>query len=91
MKKALSTFVAIIIIYSSFAQANEKKVIPQGKIFDLDKPSTAIPVKPTITTNTATYQGKSIPVYVSKNGKLFVIMTSKKTGKEYKRYLNDVD
>ena len=32
-------------------------------------------------------KGVKYPIYVSKNGKYYVIRTSKKTGKEYKQYL----
>lgn len=32
-------------------------------------------------------KGERLPVYVSKNGKLFVIRTSKKTGNQYNQYL----
>lgn len=34
-----------------------------------------------------TSKGETFPVYESKNGKLFVIRTSKETGKQYKQYL----
>jgi hypothetical protein len=32
-------------------------------------------------------KGNTYPVYLSKNGKLFIIKTSKKTGKNYNYYL----
>ena len=45
----------------------------------------------TETTATSKYyidnKGERYPVYVSKNGKLFVIRTSKNTGKQYNQYL----
>ncbi len=34
-----------------------------------------------------TEKGETFPVYLSKTGKLFVIRTSKTTGKEYRSYL----
>ena len=34
--------------------------------------------------------GKEYPIYLSKNGKAFIIRVSKKTGKEYKQYLPEV-
>ena len=34
--------------------------------------------------------GKEYPIYLSKNGKAFIIRTSQKTGKEYKQYLPQV-
>ena len=33
-------------------------------------------------------KGVTYPVYISKNNKLFIIKTSKKTGKNYNYYLN---
>ena len=35
-----------------------------------------------------TSKGDKYPVMVSKKGRLFVVRTSKKSGKEYKQYLN---
>ena len=34
-----------------------------------------------------TEKGEVFPVYVSKNGKFFIIRTSKNTGNQYKQYL----
>lgn len=34
--------------------------------------------------------GKEYPIYLSKNGKAFIIRVSKKTGKEYRQYLPQV-
>lgn len=34
--------------------------------------------------------GKVYPIYLSKNGKAFVVRVSKKTGREYKQYLPEV-
>lgn len=34
--------------------------------------------------------GKVYPIYLSKNGKAFIIRVSKKTGNEYKQYLPEV-
>lgn len=34
-----------------------------------------------------TSKGEKFPIYVSSNGKYYVIRTSKKTGKQYKQYL----
>jgi len=35
-----------------------------------------------------TSKGDVFPIYVSKNGKYFIVRTSKESGKEYKQYLN---
>jgi uncharacterized protein YxeA len=34
--------------------------------------------------------GKEYPIYLSKNGKAFIVRVSKKSGKEYKQYLPQV-
>ena len=37
-----------------------------------------------------TKDGKEYPIYLSKNGKAFIVRVSKKTGKEYKQYLPQI-
>lgn len=34
-------------------------------------------------------KGEQMPIYLSVNGRAFVIMTSSKSGKEYKKYLGE--
>jgi hypothetical protein len=34
--------------------------------------------------------GKEYPIYLSKNGKAFIVRVSKKTGREYKQYLPQI-
>lgn len=34
-------------------------------------------------------EGKTYPIFLSKNGRAYVIRTSKKTGNEYKQYLGE--
>ena len=34
--------------------------------------------------------GKEYPIYLSKNGKAFIVRVSKKSGKEYRQYLPEV-
>lgn len=34
--------------------------------------------------------GKEYPIYLSKNGKAFIVRVSKKSGREYKQYLKEV-
>lgn len=36
----------------------------------------------------AMYKGNSYPVYQSAKGKKFIFMTSKKTGKQYRKYID---
>jgi len=40
------------------------------------------------TGETAMYNGKIHPVYLSERGKLFIFVISKKTGNKYKKYIN---
>jgi hypothetical protein len=56
------------------------------QVYNLDKKkdTTSTNVK---TADVAIYQGKKLPVYKSKNNKLFIYVTSKK-GKKYKKYIN---
>lgn len=56
------------------------------KVYDLDKKkdTTSTNVK---TNDVAIYHGEKLPVYRSKNNKLFIYVTSKK-GTKYKKYLN---
>lgn len=56
------------------------------KIYNLDKKRDSISYKKT--NDVAIYHGENKTVYLSKNGKLFIFVTSKKSGKEYKKYLN---
>lgn len=37
-----------------------------------------------------TKDGKEYPIYLSKNGKAFIVRVSKKSGREYKQYLPQV-
>jgi len=62
-------------------------VSAQPKVYNLDKKdSSSVSYKKT--QDVAIYQGEKKPVYVSAKGKLFIFVTSKKSGKEYKKYLN---
>jgi len=56
------------------------------KVYNLDAKRDSISY--TKTQDVAIYHGEKKPVYLSKNGKLFIFVTSKKSGKEYKKYLN---
>ncbi len=55
------------------------------KVYNLDKKdTTSSNIK---TADVAIYHGEKLPVYKSKNNKLFIYVTSKK-GNKYKKYLN---
>jgi len=76
MKKAILT--ALVLLSMSMSYGQDK--------YDLDvKQSREVTYK--ATGETAKYRGQSVPVYVTKNGKLFIFATSKKTGKQYKKYI----
>jgi hypothetical protein len=60
------------------------------KVYDLDaKSGLNSDGKPTYkeTGSTAIYHGEHVPVYMTSRGKLFIWVTSKKTGTKYKKYI----
>lgn len=63
--------------------AQSVKHIPNGKVFNLDK------VDEVETTNKAILKGIEYKVYATSKGKLYIKLTSAKTGKQYRRYLKD--
>jgi sugar diacid utilization regulator len=75
MKKIIITL-ALLLSLNSYSQ----------KVYDLDKKTNSISY--TKTNDVAIYQGEKKVVYLSKNNKLFIFVTSKKSGKEYKKYIN---
>lgn len=77
MKKLLITSLLLLSL-NAFSQ--------DRKVYNLDKPKDSISY--TKTKDVAIYHGEETPVYLSKNGKLFIFVTSKKSGKQYKKYLN---
>ncbi len=75
MKKTIIT-IALLFSLNSYSQ----------KVYDLDKKRDSISYK--ATNDVAIYHGEKKVVYLSKNNKLFIFVTSKKSGKEYKKYIN---
>jgi hypothetical protein len=75
MKKSI---IAIVLLFSlnSYSQ----------KVYNLDKKKDSVSYK--ATTDVAIYHGEKKVVYLSKNGKLFIFVTAKKSGKDYKKYIN---
>ncbi len=72
-------FITAILLFSMSLSAQ--------KIYDLDKKKDSTSKSSNIkTSDIAIYNGKKLPVYKSKNNKLFIVVTSK-SGKEYKKYL----
>jgi len=74
MKNLIIT-IALLLAINSYSQ----------KIYNLDKKRDSISYKKT--QDVAIYHGEKKTVYLSKNNKLFIFVTSKKSGKEYKKYL----
>lgn len=58
----------------------------QQKVYNLDTQDLKQSAK--ITGDVAVYKGINYPVYMSKTGKLFIIVVSK-SGKEYRKYLKN--
>lgn len=75
MKKSIIT-IALLLSLNSYSQ----------KMYDLDKKRDSVSYKKT--NDVAIYHGEKKTVYLSKNNKLFIFVTSKKSGKEYKKYIN---
>lgn len=76
MKKTIIT-IALLLSLNSYSQ----------KVYDLDN-KTDSSISYTKTNDIAIYHGEDKVVYLSKKGKLFILVTSRKTGKEYKKYIN---
>lgn len=77
MKKIFITSLLLLSLIS-FSQTR--------KVYNLDVKKDSISY--TKTNDVAIYHNEEKPVYLSKNGKLFIFVTSKKSGKIYKKYLN---
>jgi hypothetical protein len=69
--------ICLLLIVSS-------QTFAQSKVYNLDKKADSVSY--TKTKDIAIYHGETLPVYMSKNGKLFIIVTSKK-GNQYKKYI----
>jgi hypothetical protein len=77
MKKSFITAVLVSASLLSFGQ---------GNFYSSSRSRSAGEPKVTGYTYTNS-RGEKMPVYVSDSGRYFVIMTSKKTGKTYRKYL----
>lgn len=93
--KHILTILLLGVFTASFAQTlpstlkqkdntlQSVKPIPNGKVFNLDR------VDEIETTNKAILKGIEYKVYATSKGKLYIKLTSAKTGKQYRRYLKD--
>lgn len=67
-----------------------QNVVLKGKTFIEQQTDST---KSNATKTEYTYQDKKgnvYPIYLSSRGKAFILMTSKKTGKEYRKYLPEI-
>jgi hypothetical protein len=71
-------FIVLMLIISA-------QTFAQSKTYNLDQKKDT--VNYTQTKDFAVYHGETLPVYISKNGKLFIFVVSK-SGNKYKKYLN---
>ena len=87
--KTLITF--ILIIFCAFTTVFAQNYTQKGTTFIENTSNSASKRGKSIET-TYTWQdkeGKSHKIYLSKNGRAFVKVTSKKTGNKYNKYLNE--
>ena len=87
--KALITL--IIAIFCTFTTVFAQKYTQKGTTFIENTSNSTIKRGKSIETK-YTWQdkeGKSHKIYLSKNGRAFVKVTSKKTGNEYNKYLDE--
>ena len=80
---------SIFLLFCIFKTVNAQNYTQKGTTFIQNKStskqkSSAIETKYTWQDS----KGDTYPIYLSKNGKAFVKMISKKTGKEYHKYLD---
>jgi len=88
MKKAFFSIVLLISVFAG-AKAETKKTTSckiEGTTIKSVKSAKAEPVLTKYTYEDK--EGNKYPVMLSVNGRAFVLRTSKKTGKEYKQYLD---
>lgn len=84
----LAWSMAMVAQTSTHSTTEKKLVINEStKVIDLDASSNN---GPTYTNSgyTAIFKGTSYPVYVSSKGKKFIFMVSKKSGKQYRKYID---
>lgn len=87
--KHLVLYILMMLTFSINTSA-QSVVIKQGNTFvQVKKSTTKNPPKKTEYTYKAS-DGKIYPIYLSSKGKVFIIKTSKKTGKQYRQYLSEV-
>ena len=81
MKHLITLLVALIVSVASYAE-----VVREGNTFKVEKTTSVNNDKQTPYT-WQDKEGKTYPIFITKNGACYIIKVSKKTGKEYKQYL----
>lgn len=79
----------MVILAFMVGTSGAQNVQRQGKVFVEQKATRTTQAQKTEYVYKAK-DGKEYPIYLSKNGKAFIIRVSKKTGKEYRQYLPQV-
>lgn len=81
----------IITIFCAFTTVSAQNYIQKGTVF-IENTSNSTSKRGKSIETKYTWQdkeGKSHKIYLSKNGRSFVKVTSKKTGNEYNKYLDE--
>lgn len=85
--------IAITLAFFAALGAHGQSVIRNGKTFieQVDSTKRRAVKEPTKTEYTyVDKNGTSYPIYLSSNGKAFIVRTSKRTGKAYRQYLPEI-
>lgn len=86
MKKIFICAIAIMMASASVINAEIKR---EGNTFSVVSESKQ-KAEPTATTyKYTTKDGKEYPIYLSKNGRAYILKVSQKSGNEYKQYLGE--
>ncbi len=84
MKKLF--FIALMISGMMSSAQEVASTVKLQKVYNLDANGTSGPTFKE-TGSTAIYHGESHPVYMTSKGKIFIFVTSKKSGKKYRKYI----
>lgn len=90
MKKTILLLILSALCFAASAQMTARKDAA-GNYTEIAKPpatAESLTAKATATGKTiTTRKGETAPVYATANGKLFIVLTSAKTGNPYRRYV----
>ena len=88
---AVVIFIAIYLMFFCCATAQGQNVVRKGNTF-IEQPTDTVS-RPKAKKTDYVYvekDGQAYPVWVSSKGKYFIIKVSKKSGKEYRKYLPEL-